>query len=276
MRPPLRITSPANERVKSLVKLRTRRERERQGLMVVEDPLVIRRALAAGLRPREVWACPEQQLPTVAALYAEIAAGGVPAVEVPPAVMDKISYGERADGLLVLAPRLAAALADLAPATDGPALLVVLEGVEKPGNVGAVLRIADGAGAGAVLLCDGTTDVDNPNCLRASRGACFSVPAAAASGVEARAWLQRHGIRIVATAPADATPWDEADLTGPTALVLGAEHDGLSAAWLAAADATVTIPMVGAADSLNVAASTAVLLYEAVRQRRAAAKGPKR
>jgi TrmH family RNA methyltransferase len=272
MKNPFRITSPANDRVKALVRLRTRRERDERGLMIVEDPLVIRRALAAGLAVSEVWACPEQQPPAAAALYAELVAAGVPPVEVTPAVMDKVSYGERSDGLLVLAPRRERTLADLTLPADRPALLVVLEAVEKPGNVGAVLRIADGAGADAVLVCDGTGDLDNPNCLRASRGARFTVPAVAAPGDEARSWLREHGVRIVAAAPAGAVPWDETDLTGPVALVLGAEHEGLSAAWLAAADRTVTIPMAGAADSLNVASSGAVLLYEAVRQRRAAGK----
>lgn len=270
MKSPLRITSPANDRVKALVQLRSRRERERRGLTIVEEPLVIARALAAGAAPREVWACPEQQAPEAAELYAELRATLAPAFEVPPAVMDKISYRAQAEGLLILIPRRTVTLAEIAPPPGRPPLVVVLAGVEKPGNVGAVLRVADGAGADAVLLCDGGTDLDNPNCLRASRGACFTVPAAAASGEEARDWLRAHGIALVATAPGDAEPWYETPLTGPTALVFGEEHAGLGADWLESADSTIAIPMAGAADSLNVAVSAAVLLYEAVRQRRAA------
>jgi TrmH family RNA methyltransferase len=257
MTPPLRITSPANERVKAVVRLRTRRERDKRGLLVVEEPLVIRRALTAGATLREVWACPEQQAPDAAALYGELVAAGLPAVEVPAAIMNRISYRDNAEGLLVVARRRQLNLADLALPSGRPALLVVLVAVEKPGNAGAVLRIADGAGADAVLLCDGSTDLDNPNCLRASRGTCFTIPAVATKGETARSWLQERGVAIVATAPAGAVHWDEADL---------------SPAWLQAADRAVTIPMAGAADSLNVAATAAVLLYEAVRQRRAAAK----
>jgi TrmH family RNA methyltransferase len=228
--------------------------------------------LTAGATLREVWACPEQQAPDAAALYGELVAAGLPAVEVPAAIMNRISYRDNAEGLLVVARRRQLNLADLALPSGRPALLVVLVAVEKPGNAGAVLRIADGAGADAVLLCDGSTDLDNPNCLRASRGTCFTIPAVATKGETARSWLQERGVAIVATAPAGAVHWDEADLSGPVALVLGAEHTGLSPAWLQAADRAVTIPMAGAADSLNVAATAAVLLYEAVRQRRAAAK----
>ncbi len=153
---------------------------------------------------------------------------------------------------------------------DPPALIVVLENVEKPGNLGAVLRIADGAGAGAVICTGAGADPGNANCLRASRGAAFTVPAVVAPVAETAAWLAARGVTILAATPEGGRPWDAVDLTGPVALVLGAEHEGLSPDWLAAAGDRVAIPMAGAGDSLNVATSAAVLLYEAVRQRRAA------
>lgn len=273
MKPPLVITSPANPRVKALVRLRGRRERRELGLVIVEEPLVIRRALDAGVAAVEAWACPQQMATATAALYADLQAAGVPAVEVPPVVMDKVAYRDGSEGLLLVARDRAAGLGDLVLPADRPALVVVLENVEKPGNLGAVLRIADGAGAGAVLCTGAGADPGNPNCLRASRGAAFSVPAVEAPVGAAAAWLRERGIAIVAATPQGGRPWDEADLTGPVALVLGAEHEGLSPAWLAAADRRVALPMAGTGDSLNVAATAAVLLYEAVRQRRAAGKG---
>lgn len=272
MRPPLQISSAANPRVKALVRLRGRRERRELGLILVEEPLVIRRALDAGVPAVEVWACPQQMATVTAALYAEIAAAGVAAVEVPPQVMDKVAYRTGGEGLLLVARRHEAVLADVALPTDRPALVVVLENVEKPGNLGAVLRIADGAGAQAVVCTGEGADPGNPNCLRASRGAAFAVPAVEAPLAEAAAWLTGRGVTILAATPDGGLPWDEVDLTRPLALVLGAEHDGVSAAWLAAAHGRVAIPMAGTGDSLNVAASAAVLLYEAVRQRRRAGR----
>ncbi|MFN2369994.1 MAG: TrmH family RNA methyltransferase [Candidatus Krumholzibacteriia bacterium] len=272
MKPPLVITSAANPRVKALVRLRGRRERREQGLVIVEEPLVIRRALDAGVPAVEVWACPQQMATATAALYADLAAAGVPTVEVPPQVMDKVAYRDGSEGLLLVARNRETGLGDLDLPAGRPALVVALENVEKPGNLGAVLRIADGAGAGAVLCTGVGADPGNPNCLRASRGAAFSVPAVEAPPAQAAAWLRERGLTILAATPDGGRPWDEVDLTGPVALVLGAEHEGLSPTWLAAADGRVAVPMAGTGDSLNVAATAAVLLYEAVRQRRAAGR----
>ena len=267
MAPLTRITSTANGRVKELVRLRSRRERDRRGLTIVEEPMVIARARAAGHPFAEVWYCPDQEEPATADLRRELVTGSVPAVEVDPAVMDRIAYREHSAGLLVVAPQAVAQLADWAPPA-APALYVVLEAVEKPGNLGAVQRVADGAGAHGLIVCDGGTDLYNPNVLRASRGACFNLPTVVAETDEAAAWLGARDVTVVATSPDADVPWCACDLTGPVALVLGAEDTGLSAAWLARADTTVAIPMAGAGDSLNVAASAAVLLYETLRQRR--------
>lgn len=268
MLPAQRITSPANPRVKALVRLRDRREREQEGLFLVEETLVIARAQQAGCPFVEVWACPERLDPAAAALYEALRRDGVPAIEAPAAVLDKLAYRDRSEGLLAVAPRHQPALEALTIPHSPPPLLVVLESVEKPGNLGAALRIADGVGAHAVLAVGGA-DLDNPNVLRASRGAYFTVPSVAAPRDRIVDWLRARGIRLLAADPGGSDLWDACDLTGPVALVLGAEHDGLSPGLKAACDGTVSIPMRGVGDSLNVATAAAVLLYEAARQRRA-------
>jgi len=263
---PLIITSLQNDRIKDLVRLRTRRERDRSGLTLIEEPLVITRALDAGYPLQTLFFCPER----VASEFTDVLdrlldLTGMEHIKVNEPVMDKISYREQAEGLLVVAPQLTLSLEDLDLPPDP--LLVVLEGVEKPGNLGAVLRVADGAGAHAVIVCGGGTDLFNPNVMRASRGAFFSVPTVAANTDAVLEFLRSRAIAAVATSPVADHRWDEIGLTGPTALVLGAEHDGLGPEWLARADLTVGIPMFGVGDSLNVSTSAAVLLFEAVRQR---------
>jgi TrmH family RNA methyltransferase len=265
--PAQQITSPANPRVKALVRLRDRREREQEGRFLIEEPLVIARARAAGQPFLEIWACPDLLSAEGAALYDALRRDGVAAVEAPAVVMHKLAYRERSEGLLAVAPRRLRQLEDLELPVSPPPLLVVLEDIEKPGNLGAVLRIADGVGAHAVLAV-GHADLDNPNVLRASRGAFFTVPTVAAPREELLAWLRAHDVRVLAASPDGAHLWDDCDLTTPVALVLGAEHGGLSPMLRAACDGTVCIPMHGAGDSLNVATAAAVLLYEAARQRR--------
>ena len=150
---------------------------------------------------------------------------------------------------------------------QGAPLIMVLEGVEKPGNLGAVLRSADAAGADAVIVCDPLTDLWNPNLIRASIGAVFTVPTVCCSSAEAIAWLKARGIRILTAQLQDSSVYYDADMTGPTAIVMGTEATGLTDPWRQAADAHVLIPMLGRLDSLNVSVSAAILLYEAVRQR---------
>jgi TrmH family RNA methyltransferase len=186
-------------------------------------------------------------------------------VELASYVMAKVAYREQPEGLLVVAPQRPRNLADLElPAAP---LLVVLEGIEKPGNLGAILRVADGAGADAVLLSETGTDLFNPNVLRASRGAAFALPVVEAPIASLQSYLTAKGIRVLATSPAAECLYTSADLRGPVAVVLGAEDRGLSNTWLQAAAEQVRIPMHGCGDSLNVATSAALLLYEAVRQR---------
>ncbi|MGQ9661298.1 MAG: RNA methyltransferase [Kiritimatiellia bacterium] len=146
-------------------------------------------------------------------------------------------------------------------------LVVVAEAIEKPGNLGTILRSADATGVTAVLVCDRCTDINNPNVVRASIGTLFSLPVVETTSAEALVWLRAHKIQIVAASPHATQKYTEVDLRGPTAIVVGTEQYGLSPTWLEAAHVRVRIPMLGQADSLNVAAATTILLYEVVRQR---------
>lgn len=263
------ITSLKNDRVKDLVRLRTKRERDRRGLTIIEEPLVIARALDAGYPFESLFYCPDQV--TDEDLLSRL--GDVPGLEsvlVSEPVMDKISYRENGAGLLVVAPQVAVGLDDLDLPAD--ALVVVLENVEKPGNLGAVLRTADGSGAHAVLLCGAGTDLFNPNVLRASRGAFFNVPTVNAENAAVLDFCRSRGLKTVATSPDAPSTWSDTDLTCGTAILLGAEDTGLSPGLMDAADVTVALPMAGVGDSLNVSTTAAIMLYEAVRQRQAARK----
>jgi TrmH family RNA methyltransferase len=265
---PVLITSPQNPKVKHAVKLRERRQRDREGLMLVEGREELSLALASGVRPTTLFYCPSffgAGKPD--ALMARARESGAELIEASAGVFEKIAYRENPDGWLAVIPALRRRLDDL-PLGANP-LLVVAEAVEKPGNLGAILRTMDAAGADALIVCDPTTDLGNPNVVRASKGALFSVPAAEAEGAEALAWLKARGIRIIATTPQADTIYTEADLRGPAAIAVGAEDEGLSGAWLAQADLAVRLPMRGRVNSLNVAAAGALLLYEAVRQRQA-------
>lgn len=273
---PLRITSLKNDQVKDLVRLRNRRDRDRAGVTIIEEPMVIGHALQAGYPISAVYFCPELVAGHDQTLLNQLLthADSPMAVELVPQVMDKVSYREKSEGILVVAPQVRIELEDLdlKNCADAP-LLLVLEAVEKPGNLGAALRIADGAGAHAVIICGSGTDLFNPNVLRASRGSFFSVPTVAAESELVVEYLQSQNISLVAASPIAEHSWDEVELTQPVALVLGTEHDGLTPEMMARCDLTVGIPMHGAGDSLNVSASAAILLYEAVRQRRHKPKG---
>jgi TrmH family RNA methyltransferase len=187
--------------------------------------------------------------------------------EVSPEVYEKVAYRGGTEGVIAEVRARQLRLEDL-DLPENP-LIVVLEAVEKPGNLGAVLRSADAAGADAVLVCDPLTDLYNPNLIRASIGAIFTVPCVACSSEEAISWLQARGIQILTAQLQDSSLYYDCDLKRGTALVMGTESTGLSQQWRAAATAHIRIPMLGALDSLNVSVSAAILLFEAVRQRKA-------
>ncbi len=262
----MQITSTQNPQIKRLVKLRDRRTREAEGLTLIEGGDEVALALEVGVALQSAWLCPE--LPRFARqpeLRAKIESTGIAIAEVSPIVFAKLAYQENPDGWLVVAPALRPTLESLRlPETP---LVLVCEAIEKPGNLGAMLRTADAAGAHALIVCDAITDVNNPNVVRASRGAVFSVPLAVAPTAVVVDWLKARGLRIVAATPAATQRYTDIDLRGPVAIAVGAEDTGLSDDFLARADLAVRIPMVGRVNSLNVSASAALLLYEAVRQR---------
>jgi TrmH family RNA methyltransferase len=260
------ISSLQNPRVKAVVRLRERRHRDREALLLVEGHAELSLALAGGAQPITLYVCPELITPASRSLLNQAHAASREVIAVTRPVFEKMAYRENPDGWLAVLPAVRRGLADLAlPANP---LLLVAEAVEKPGNLGALLRSADAAGAAGLIVCDPATDVNNPNTVRASRGALFTVPIAEASTAEALPWLRAHGLRLVAATPQADLVYTQANLGGPVALAVGAEDVGLSAAWLNAADVAVRIPMQGRVNSLNVAASAALLLYEVVRQRR--------
>ena len=181
---------------------------------------------------------------------------------------EKIAYKERPDGLLMVGPHVSIRLDDLKLPEN--ALVIVTEAIEKPGNLGTILRSADAAKVAAVIVCDRTTDIHNPNVVRASTGTMFSVPIVEATSDEALAWLKARNFKILAATPHAEKLHFEVPLTGNVAIALGAEQYGLTAKWMDGAELRVRIPMLGLADSLNVSAAATILVYEAVRQRIAA------
>jgi RNA methyltransferase, TrmH family len=262
------IESASNPRIRSAVALRERREREGTGLTLVDGGREARRAIEAGVEVETAFVCtgllssPDAREAVNALARAQ---GRRELVAVSERAFEKLAYGDRSDGVvLVVRPRVWT-LADL-DLPDAP-LVVVTEDIEKPGNVGAILRSADGAGANAVIAVGGT-DLYNPNVIRASVGTVFSMPVAAAPVQAVASWLRARGLKIVATRVEASTLHVDADLRGPLALVLGSEAEGLSPAWDGEGVDSIRLPMEGVADSLNVSAAAAILLYEAWRQRR--------
>lgn len=260
------ITSAANPRVKAAVRLRDRGERERTGLTIVDGARELLRALERGVEVDHAFASRSLVRPGEAATaLVRLEAAGATILEVPPAVLAKVAFGDRSDGLVAVVRAPSTRLDDLALPAEP--LLVVVEAVEKPGNLGAILRSADGAGADAVVAADPRTDLFNPNAIRASLGTIFSVPTATATADAVLEWLVRRGIRPVAARVDGAADYRDVDLRGPLAIVLGSEAGGLTRTWSAPPVEPVRIPMLGSADSLNVSVAAAVLLYEARRQR---------
>lgn len=290
---PEKITSLQNPRVKQLVKLRDRRDRDEAGLFLVEGYREVRRALEKNIRLTELYFSPEWFLgENEPALIEQARQAGAQLFELSKEAFAKCAYRDRPDGLLAVAPQWKYTLEDLklsgatvagvadpgadangpgsaTPATDShrhPFLLVV-ESIEKPGNLGTILRSADAAGCDGVIVCDAVTDIFNPNVVRASTGVLFSVPVVVAETTVVHAWLKEKGIRTAATTPHTTNIYTQTDLRGPLAIIMGSEQYGLSEFWMKGADVLVRIPMAGQADSLNVAMATIITLFEAVRQR---------
>jgi TrmH family RNA methyltransferase len=251
------ITSSSNPRIKRLAGLRDRKARDLELAFLVEGMAGIERAMDAGHQPLEVYYDPARH--ASAPFPAEIE------LSVEQAALDRASYRGRSQGVIAVFGQFDVGLNALRLGSDP--LLIVVEAIEKPGNLGAILRTADAVGAAAVIAADPGTDPFNPNVIRASTGTLFSVPIAVSDLETAVVWLQDRNISIVAADPDGETPLWSAHLTGACALLVGAEHDGLTEAAKAAAGTTVSIPMRGSADSLNASVAAAVLAYEALRQR---------
>ena len=343
-----RITSLQNPRLKQLVKLRDRRPRDEAGLFLIEGYREMKRALEAGVKPVEFYSGPDWFLgENEPALITAVQQAGAQMFELSKEAFAKVSYRDRPDGLLGVAPQWKRTLSDLdlsrlnkpylenerppgswtrtpsddrcksllagdfvaeprpapaareaaplpchptlhpsftkhaeggpgspTPATTGQSppghadpFLLVVEAIEKPGNLGTILRSADAAGVGAVIVCDPVTDIFNPNVVRSSTGVLFSMPVVVAGSAEVRSWLRARGIRAIATTPAAPALYTDSDLRGPIAIIMGSEQYGLSEFWLKESDLLVRIPMAGHADSLNVAMAAIITLFEAVRQR---------
>jgi TrmH family RNA methyltransferase len=266
------LASPSNPRIKAAAALRDRRERDATGLTLVDGARELRRALESGVHVVEAFVCE----PLLAGEDARVAldalvAGGVLVTMSTETAFAKLAFGDRAEGLAAVVRAPSLALDDLRlPAQP---LILVIEAVEKPGNIGAVLRSADGAGVDAVIAASPRTDLANPNAIRASAGTIFALPMAAAPSDDVLAWLRGRGVRIVAARVDAGRTYTDTDLTGSIAIVVGSEAEGLSDAWLAPDIESIHLPMLGIADSLNVSVSAAILAYEARRQRGARTTG---
>lgn len=268
------ITSPANPRVRAAAGLRDADARRATGLTLVDGLREIGRALAVGVEVTEAFldrdAAPD---PARADLLAALAARQVPTVALSRRPFDRIAFGSRNEGIVAVARFQARGLDVFAAAADRPVLVV--EGIEKPGNLGAILRTCDAAGVAGVIACGGGTDPANPAAIRASLGTVFTVPLAVTTTPAAIEWCGHNRRAVVAAMPEGRLLWHEARLDGPTVMLLGSEAFGISPTWQEAADAgtiaweTIRLPMCGIADSLNVAATAAILAYESLRQQTA-------
>jgi RNA methyltransferase, TrmH family len=253
------ITSLQNPRIKHIVKLREdKRQRQRDQLMIVEGFDELTLALGSGLQPEALLTAPELVSRSIDSSNAET-------ITVTRAVFEKISYRDNPDGWLGVFPIPKRTLEDLQPSTSP--LVIVAESVEKPGNLGAILRTADAAHVDALLVCDPRVDLWNPNVIRASRGAVFSVPTVEVDSSAALTWLRSHGMRILAATPSASQLYTEVNMKEPVAIAVGTEDIGLTDFWMQNADVQVKIPMLGKVNSLNVSIATALITYEAVRQR---------
>lgn len=262
---PEKITSLQNPRIKHIVLLQQKsKERIKQNLIVIEGCREIRWAVEAGFVARSLFVCPEllngESREALDLFKTDIQ------TEVSREVFSKIAYREGSDGLVLLSTSVNSTLDELI-LSDNP-LVIVLEAVEKPGNLGAILRMADAAKVDAILICDQLTDIYNPNVIRSSIGCVFTKQVVTCSTEEAIAWLKAKGIRSFAAALTAKKFYHQVDLTVPAAIVMGTEADGLTDKWLNAVDEGIIIPMLGKHDSLNVAMATAIITFEALRQRK--------
>ena len=261
------IDSLQNPRIKRIKGLMQKRQRDREGLFLLEGERELERGLEAGIDASQITLCPElfKHDDDSENLHQKLLHGSTPVIYLTKRVFEHCSYRENPDGFLATCKIFQLALTDLALSPNP--LLLILESVEKPGNLGTILRTADAAGADAIILNDPATDLFNPNVIRASAGVVFKVPVATASLEETESFLRRRRIQTVATTPQTDEWYYSSNLTSPSAILMGSEKNGLSKFWLDHADIKSSLLMSGQADSLNVSVTAAIMLYEAVRQR---------
>jgi TrmH family RNA methyltransferase len=262
MKPGTILSSTSNPKIKFLLSLEKPRERRKQQLFIIEGRKEIMRALEAGYKIGNIFYCIDQL--SEKDLGPELVKDKL-VIPVTQEVFDKIAIRENSGGIVAVAEMKTHNLAEVK--TSGTPLYLILESVEKPGNLGAILRTADAAGVDAVIICDPQTDVYNPNVIRSSIGCLFTQNVAVATSAETIAWLQKHGFAIWCTYLPASKPYFEVDFRKPGAIVMGTEATGLSAEWIKVASSNIIIPMLGKADSMNVSTSAAVVVFEARRQR---------
>ncbi|HLF18278.1 MAG TPA: RNA methyltransferase [Candidatus Omnitrophota bacterium] len=259
------ISSVTNPKIKHIVALRDRRSRKQDDLTIIEGEREIWMALEAKVDVRELYWFGESQDPLKAKIMDRLNSAKKPIYETSAPVFKKIAYGDREQGLLCLAKVAELGLNDM-PKKE-KAVYVVIERVEKPGNLGAILRSCDGAGADAVIVCDPSTDIHNPNAIRSSLGTVFTMKVAVTTSDKAYEFLKKNNVEVIATSPQAKKLYTQIDVNKSLALIVGSEREGLSPFWLRKAQQTLRIPMKGRVDSLNVSVSTAIVLYEINRQR---------
>ena len=269
------ITSPANPRVRAAARLRDAGQRRDTGLTLVDGLRELDRCLQAGIELVEVFVAAERvssPTPSLLAVLTDLVARDVPLLPVAERPFARVAFGGRNEGVVAVARFRGGMLATFQ--SDPDQSVFILEGVEKPGNLGAILRSADATGCGGVIVCGAGTDAANPTVIRASLGTVFGRPLATASTAAAIEWCAAQHRRVIAATPTGSCRWHDADLGREAAILLGSEAHGISTDWFDAAAAgslsltTVALPMLGVADSLNVSATAAVLAYESLRQRK--------
>ena len=260
------LTSSHNPKIKQLLRLRERRERDRLHYFLIEGYRELLRAVDGDIDIDQLFISPEHFLGSnEKTLIEKLVSRGTELFSVSPSLFSKISYRDRPDGLIGVAKQQKRSLKDITLSSQP--FLMIAEAIEKPGNLGTILRSSDAVGVDAFIVCDRCTDVYNPNVVRSSVGTLFTVPVVEAESEETIHWLKEKKIQIVATTPHASQEYTDVDLTGPVAIVVGTEQLGLSEKWLKTSDISLRIPMKGKADSLNVATASTLLLYEVLRQR---------
>jgi TrmH family RNA methyltransferase len=256
------ITSPQNAKIKNIIALEKPRERKKQDLFIIEGIKELTLAIEGNYQINSVFFCPdiidERTLLNIVKKENLL-------IPVEKAVFEKIAYRESTGGIIALAKPKQNSLEDF-HLSKNP-LLLVLEAVEKPGNLGAILRTADASGVDGVIICDPQTDFYNSNVIRSSVGCVFTKQIAAATSAQTIQWLKQKGISIYCTYLQAAKPYHLTDFTKPSAIIMGTESTGLSDLWVKSSDANIIIPMQGKIDSMNVSTAAAVVVFEAKRQR---------